>query len=149
MSARQALVLDRRLTLAEGMDGWNAVMFAVHHDDAEAITDFVLLGCDLNHADDRGITPLMLAVIKGHAGCVDALLRFDYVDINAQAHTGMTAFTLALEIGYSHIARMLWNYGASVVLGAEGKTPWELVHQVKSVHRDLLQAVQSRYRALH
>lgn len=147
--ARAQMSENRRLAIAEGADGWTALFFAVRWDEAQAAEHFALLGCDVNHADDNGMTPLILAAMAGSLGCVETLLRFDGIDINAQCVTGATALSTALELGCNSIARVLMKHGASILIGEEGKTPLDLAFHGDHVPRDLGAVITQRYRTLN
>ncbi|MYM92809.1 ankyrin repeat domain-containing protein [Duganella vulcania] len=147
--ARSQIDQNRRLTIAEGLDGWTALFYAIHYDAPQAAQDFALLGCDVNHTDDNGVTPLILAAIEGSLGCVEILLRFDFIDIDTQCETGATALSNAMELGHNHIARALMQRGASILLGESGKTPVELARTSTLIQRDLQALVAMRYRQMN
>lgn len=147
--AERHLAQDRRLAIAEGVDGWTAPFYAIRFDSARALQAFACLGCDINHADDEGRSPLMMAATKGAFGCVATLLQFDYLDMNVQSIDGRTALTSALELGHCHIAHALLQKRASVIIGTDARTPIDLARNCNHLPWDIRLIIEQRYRQLH
>jgi len=60
-------------------------------------------GCDINHADDEGMTALHLAAWYNHLHVAQLLFRYG-VKLDARDNDGRTAADLATEEGYDDIA---------------------------------------------
>lgn len=65
--------------------------------------------------NDKGYTPLILAVYNGNKEAV-ALFLSSGADVNVQDHSGNTALAGACFKGYAEMVRLLVEYGADVNL---------------------------------
>ena len=63
-------------------------------------------GADVNHRDNEGNTPLLLATRAGHEGVVRVLAGY-CIDKNATGPAGKTAVELAREKGFERILEYL------------------------------------------
>ena len=63
-------------------------------------------GVDVNQADNRGVTPIMIASAKGHAAVVSMLLASG-IDVNLAMNTGVTSLLIASEKGHAEVVSML------------------------------------------
>ena len=76
---------------------------------------------DVQHQDERGNTPLMLASLFGNTEAVRLLLS-RRPDANFKNFNGQTALMLACEKGYEPIVSMLLEYGAKLEIESRAKT---------------------------
>ena len=77
--------------------GWTAAMYAARQGAGEAVAALADAGADLNATDPDGATPLVLAVINGHAR-VAVLLLARGADPNIADRTGMTPLYAAVDL---------------------------------------------------
>jgi ankyrin repeat protein len=78
----------------------------------------------VNHTDNNGWTPLMLAVAEGLLTAVQALLSAPRIDINAQKPDGETALFVAANQGEDDVVKALINKRADVnIAKINGWTP--------------------------
>ena len=64
-------------------------------------------GLDVNAANERGYTALMMAALIGHSDTVTVLLAAPGLDVNAANGRGDTALALAEGHGHVEIASLL------------------------------------------
>jgi serine/threonine protein kinase/ankyrin repeat protein len=74
-------------------------------------------GCDVNAADNRGLTPLMYAAASERSAVVELLLKRG-ANVHAKDHTGESALDWAIKSGNDKIIRLL-----SLLSPSEGKKP--------------------------
>ncbi|KAK1766526.1 ankyrin-1 [Phialemonium atrogriseum] len=78
---------------------------------------------DINFANDKGLTPLMVAAQHGHHGVVEALLARG-ADVHAVNSKQQSAIHLASHSGHLDIVSSLLSHGAALNSAtANGKTP--------------------------
>ena len=78
----------------------------------------------VNHTDNNGWTPLMLAVEEGLLTTVQALLSAPRIDINAKKPDGITALFVAAANGNYDVVKALIKQGADVdITDNHGQTP--------------------------
>lgn len=76
--------------------------------------------CDVNDVDDKGKTPLHVAVCIGNYEIIHALLK-DKADINAQTKSGETPAYLAAYNGKSRSLEILIEYGSDTTKATKDK----------------------------
>ena len=79
-----------------------------------------------NETDEKGLSALIIATLKGHSEIVDAILAVSpAVDVDAREKGGgRTALFLAAHAGHEAIARSICAKGADVdATNAKGQTP--------------------------
>ena len=81
---------------------FNAARFG----DSEVLTEFIQAGYDLNTADEKGYTALILAAYNGHSDTVEQLLAAG-ADACAEDNRGNTALMGAIFKGELRIAKRL------------------------------------------
>ncbi|XP_007525918.1 2-5A-dependent ribonuclease [Erinaceus europaeus] len=101
--------------------GRNALIYAFLHFDntkVKAITRLLLQhGADVRVRDEKGKTPLILAVEKKHLGLVQMLLDQEHPEIDATDRDLNTALLLAVQHRLNDIAMLLCTKGASTDCG--------------------------------
>lgn len=86
---------------------------AASHGWDKFVASLIERGADLEAPDAEGMTPLMLAVDKGHAKCVQLLVDAG-ADVNAKDPGGDTALIIAADKGRLDCAEMLIAKGAEI-----------------------------------
>eukprot|EP00727_Mastigamoeba_balamuthi_P010035 m51a1_g5654 putative poly [ADP-ribose] polymerase (2347) ;mRNA; r:873460-881811 len=87
------------------------------------------LGADVNATNIWKLTPLAVAMLKGHFACADYLLSREGVNVNSTDENGMTLLARALasnlsEEGLQQIRFLVEKKGASVTVSdLDGNTP--------------------------
>mmetsp|Transcript_30558 Transcript_30558/g.46854 ORF Transcript_30558/g.46854 Transcript_30558/m.46854 type:complete len:84 (+) Transcript_30558:230-481(+) len=54
------------------------------------------VGSDINVMNSWKVSPINIAMLKNHEGCVKALLEYPEVDVNCKDEKGRTLLTLSL-----------------------------------------------------
>lgn len=94
----------------------NALIYAFLHPNdtkVENITRLLLLhGADVRVRDEKGKTPLILAVEKQHLGLVQMLLEQEHIEINETDRDLNTALLLAVQHRLNDIVKLLCTKGA-------------------------------------
>ena len=70
-------------------------------------------GAEVNAKTRAGLTPLMLATLRGKPDVVQALLA-NGADVNATTNSGVTALMLVSMLGHADVLEMLLAHGADV-----------------------------------
>ncbi len=91
--------------------GANPIHWALNSRNVEYINPLVQAGVDINKQDNKGRTPLYIAVSLNIENVLP-LLRKAGTDINIPNHKGMTPLNLALKKGFSSILKTLLKWGA-------------------------------------
>ncbi|KAI5762929.1 RNASEL protein [Gulo gulo luscus] len=101
--------------------GRNALIYAFRNSDDRNVEDITRLllhhGADVNVRGEKGKTPLILAVERGHLDLVQMLLEQEHIEIDDTDSEGKTALLLAVELKLKKIAQLLCNKGASTDCG--------------------------------
>ena len=79
----------------------------------EIIKQLILWGVDVNRTDEKGKTPLTLAVFHGNEEIVKYLVQAG-IDVNKPSHDGQTPLMISSHNGYTDIVQTLLNAGADV-----------------------------------
>jgi ankyrin repeat protein len=87
------------------------LLAAIEAADLELINQLLAAGEDIHQTDDRGWTPLHLAVSKEQASVVDALIQRQAA-VNAQDRRGRTPLNIAAEGGHAQLVETLLAQGA-------------------------------------
>jgi ankyrin repeat protein len=89
------------------------LMSAADEGDAQAVSDLIKEGSDVNGTNSYGVTALMFAAYKGHEKIVLQLLKAG-ADVNSQDFSGWTALSSAVYKGHENIIAQLLKAGADV-----------------------------------
>lgn len=93
---------------------------AAKNGDANAVARLIRLGAHAKTADFMGVTPLMIATLRDHPGCVEALLPFS--DAKAVDGEGATALIYASQHQRLDCAKLLVSASDMDRRDAEGLT---------------------------
>lgn len=137
------LALGADVSLVDEND-WTALHYAAQRGHQSAVLLLLHAGADVNARSAVDLcTPLHLASLNGHVGCVKAILyaaeqRCIRVEKNCLNRAGDTAVHLAARWGFADIVETLLEYGVKVdTPNREGRTASESAHTSRL--RDLLQ----------
>lgn len=86
---------------------------AIHNIDIVSLNVLLAEGADINDADEKGNTPLMLAAKVGNPRMVKIILAHQ-PDVNKVNSDGYTALMIASEQGQVHIVEQLVSKGADL-----------------------------------
>lgn len=91
----------------------NPVHDAARSGDVNKISELIDDGVSINALDDKGETPLIIAILESRFSVVDIIIEHG-ADIRARNRGGFTALHAASYVGNSAIARKLLDKGADV-----------------------------------
>jgi ankyrin repeat protein len=123
-------VLERVLALSPDLDlrdvhGATALFYAATHGTA-VLGRLIQGGANVNLPDQRGRSPLIVAVLMNHIEAVGLLLAAG-ADIDYRDHHGATALFYAAEAGLFELAELLVKRGADPkVADDSGNTPMQI-----------------------
>ena len=96
-----------------GIEGWTPLLYAVKHSNNRSIIELLLdSGADIEARNDKGGTPLLIAVAEGKLE-IAALLLNRGADIEAKTNEGFTALMSAVTVGNSSLLQLLLTKGAN------------------------------------
>ncbi|CAM9181388.1 unnamed protein product [Ectocarpus sp. 12 AP-2014] len=98
-------------------NGWTAVMEAAEHGSLEAVSFLLDKGADLERTNNKGLTPLQLAVRSGHLGVTEELL-IRGARPNVTTKAGLCLRCLANSMGHGYLAD--WLFAMGVADGVDG-----------------------------
>lgn len=113
-------------------DNWSLLFHAIKFDgkDGKILELLINCGLDINHADTKGVTPLMHATKYKNYTCATILLNHS-ANINQQDHEGLTALIIAVREKYYDIAQLLLKHGAdSTITDNSGKTALDYAREI-------------------
>ena len=96
-------------TISKAIDLHNAIM----QNDLTSVKQLVNGGCDVNAADDNGVSPLYWAVWKGDSAITEYIAA-NGAEINATNRWGSTPLHWAADLGHDLIIKKLIDDGAHV-----------------------------------
>jgi uncharacterized protein len=123
-------VLERVLALSPNLDlrdvhGATALFYSATGRTA-VLERLIQRGADVNLPDQRGRSPLIVAVLMNHIDAVGQLLAAG-ADVNYQDHHGATALFYAAEAGLLDLTELLVKRGADPKLADDsGGTPMQI-----------------------
>nr|MDO8115224.1 ankyrin repeat domain-containing protein [Candidatus Sigynarchaeota archaeon] len=91
------------------------LVVAANDGNVEGCADAIEAKANPDAVDDRGMTPLLWASVRGHDGVVQLLLDHD-ADVNKTNDSGWTPLMEACVDGHSDVVKTLLNRGADVNL---------------------------------
>ncbi len=122
MSGNQVELYTGRATTEHAPPGGSVISTALLHaageGDVQGITNLLAEGAEVNARTSDGWTPLMIAVINGHAGAARLLLRSG-ADVNARNGKGWTPLRFAVSMADVEAVRLLLSANADVNTGDE------------------------------
>jgi ankyrin repeat protein len=121
---KMLLGMERVDLLARGQQGNTALHYAVNRGYNEIVQLLMEHGADVNVADEKGLTPVMIAAARRNITLLLRLLK-QGVDINRKTNAGATALTYAACQGSSQAVEILLAHGADPNIGedSEGNAP--------------------------
>jgi hypothetical protein len=126
----------------DGQAGPEKLLDVAGKGDGAGVRAALAQGADVNAADAKGRTALMLAAEHGHALTARLLLDHDALP-NARAADGSTALILAAKNGHLDTVLVLLKYHAGVnVTDRSGMTP--LMHAAHAGHVDTVQLLLAK-----
>jgi ankyrin repeat protein len=100
-----------------------SLLEALKAEDYESAISLINAGVDVNQAGEWGITPLLLAAMKGHAEVAKLLLDRG-ADVNKADENRGAPLSWAAREGHTEVARLLLKRGADINQADEwGQTP--------------------------
>ncbi len=97
---------------AQKNDGGTALFIAAQYGFAGIVERLVKRGADVNLALDTGVTPLCIAVDRGHPDVVRILLQAPGIQVDQATHLGTSPLGVAAELGYKDFVRLLLRKGS-------------------------------------
>ena len=91
----------------------NPLHDAARSGDVNKVSELIDDGVSINAFDDKGETPLIIAILESRLSVVDIIIEYG-ADIRARNRGGFTALHAASYVGNSEIARKLLDEGADV-----------------------------------
>jgi ankyrin repeat protein len=92
----------------------------------------------VNQPDDQGVTPLHIAVRQNDLSLVNQLLDRG-VNKNDKTKSGLTALSIALEAGYTNIAKALVAKGADISLALAGLRVHPFATAIKNNNAEMVE----------
>ena len=105
-------------TMRRGPSGSTQLIRAVIRNNLARVSQLIQWGADVNNANYKGDTALMVACDKGYENICRLLIDVG-ADVNKVSHKGYTALILAVERGNENICRLLLEKGAACSKGYE------------------------------
>ena len=123
-----------------GVNQATALIKAAENKHLDVVRHLVEQGADMEKADIRGWTPLIISTIKGHLDVVRYLLE-QGANRDKATNDGYTSLHLAAHRGHLDIAKLLMVYGADLnARNAIGQLPIEMRYlnneEIKQAIRD-------------
>ena len=100
----------------------HAFMNAIHAKHTYVFSFLLVAGADINHADEQGNTPLLLAIHANYEHAIQALCARPDLDVNKINYTGASALKMAIYHNQADLAGVLLEKGADLNLPMD---PWE------------------------
>ncbi|KDO20924.1 hypothetical protein SPRG_14155 [Saprolegnia parasitica CBS 223.65] len=113
------------------------------------VRQLIDLGADTTALYHESLTPLHIAIQKGHAEIVSMLLASPRGVVNQRDARGTTLLHLAVATGYVNVVDVFLNAGFDFdVVNYDGDTPWSLAHNsrnaaLKSLLDDAIEHVRN------
>ena len=111
-----AYLLDQGAVIGYQRHGKTALRLACESGLLEVVRLLSDRGADLTLTDEYGVTPFIMACMKGHLDVVLYLMRRDPECINRPDHSGFTAVMCASWKGHTEVVRALLQAGADPTL---------------------------------
>ncbi|KAI9002418.1 hypothetical protein BC832DRAFT_561550 [Gaertneriomyces semiglobifer] len=115
--------------------GRTALHYAAMNDHVECILALIRHGAEVNALDHDRCTPLVLAIIAGHAKSVRLLLQEGGARIEPSTATAPIPLSLACQYGHYEITELLLHAGAQMSSNVEGLSPLHVTS--RAGHADL------------
>jgi len=103
---------------------WTALMYAAEQGNVQIIQQLIQHGANVNHCDNSGDTPFLVAAEYGHEDAVKFFLESTKTDINKKNNKGWTALMLASKSGHIPVIEYFIKMGANPKLrNTKGDSP--------------------------
>ncbi len=128
--------------IASGFELSDDLIDAVSDMDVVSLNVLLADGADINVADQKGNTPLMVASKNGNPRIVGIILAHN-PDVDVKNADGKTALMIAAEHGQTLVVEQLIEEGANFeAKNAEGFTPLEIAR--RNGHAEIVQILQNK-----
>lgn len=137
-----ALILldDANVNSIEPQTGNTPLYAAASAGNKLLVRGLVRLGADVNGRNDRGLSPIDIAIIFGHTDLVVVFENELGADLTGQGFYGMTPLHVAAQFGRSEMVGPLMLAGAQLeAQDYQGRTP--LYYAVREGHQNMLEAL--------
>ena len=101
-------VIDPNLTTKK--NGLTFLILAARTGNTETVRVLLDHGADLNQSKLDGVTPLLMAVDKGHVSVVEILLKYKDIDPNKAKLNGLTPLLMAVDKGHISVVEALLKH---------------------------------------
>lgn len=98
--------LDANVRRRRSPEGIKALVHAVERENLGAVRQLLRMNIDINVVDDSGLTPLMVAAVKGQLVMVGLMLK-QGADPAMVGREGLTALELAIRHGQNQVVELL------------------------------------------
>ncbi|MBM5782644.1 MAG: ankyrin repeat domain-containing protein, partial [Pelagibacterales bacterium] len=111
LSQDKLVLIKDKLVFAKVLGKKDLLLYAARNGYVSALD--ILLGddkIDVNHANEKGATALILAIQNGHLEVVEKLLEVSGIEVNKAEPNGNTALMIAAEKGHLEVVEKLLAY---------------------------------------
>jgi len=123
-------------------NNWTAIHFASFHGNEAAVKILIDHKADINIKEDKGLTPLHIAIKENHLTIAEMLI-LQGAEVNTKNNNGLTPLHEAARNGEKELAELLLDHGAEVhSVSKDNNTPLSLA--VKEKYSDIADMLKSK-----